>query len=451
MSKRFLLAGAAALASAGFAASSLGAAPSSAAWPAKPYPTVPSSKQVSITLLSYLPELGASATATLNGFISSFESAHPNIHVTVQALTGSTTNEAGFIQQDEAAGQTPDVVQDAFNDLKFDTSALGALNLDKVVGEPGVAAEFGGKYRYAPAVAKLGEVNGSVYGIPWTLSTPVLFYNASLFKQAGLNPANPPTNWTQVKADALQIKAKTGASGLANGCIGAAASGTDWCLQAILDSAGGSVMNSGQTALTFDAPRDVFALKTMQDLANSGVMVNLSSAQYVQAFAAGKLAMVLNTTALQSTLVGAAGGRFSIYVSKMPGFGTTAAVPTNSGSALFMLSKDKLKREADWELMQYLTSPAVMTAITENIGYPPLRPSLATAPSYLGTWAASNHYLQANLAQLEHITPWLAYPGPNFAAISTILTNAAASVAFQGANPSQVMAQAQSQATGLLK
>jgi multiple sugar transport system substrate-binding protein len=125
-------------------------------------------------------------------------------------------------------------------------------------------------------------------------------------------------------------------------------------------------------------------------------------------------------------------------------------VPTNSGSALFIMSKKSLQREADWELIQYLTSPASETAITENIGYVPLRPSIASAPQYLETWAKSNPYLYPNLYQLEHLTPWEAYPGPNYAAIDSDLVNAATNVIFQGADPQSTMLAAQAQAKALM-
>jgi len=411
---------------------------------------VPAGRQVSISFASYMPLFGTAGTNELNSLVSGFEQLHPNIHVTTEDEPSSGAI-AGQIQQDEVAGHTPDVVQDSFNDLKFITSSLGAADLDKVVGAASVKAEFGGQYPYAPAVAKLGVVNGDVYGIPWTLSTPVLFYNASLFSKAGLDPKSPPSNWAALQADAAKIKSATGAAGLENGCIGAGASGTDWCLQAIIDSAGGSVLNADQTQLTLDNPNTVFAMKEMQALANSGAMVNLSETQAIQAFAEGKLAMFLETSALTSTLVAADSGHFQMLAARMPGFGNKVATPTNSGSALFMLSKSKLAREADWELIQYLTSPASETTITENIGYPPLRPSIAQAPAYLETWANANQFLTANLFQLEHISPWLAYPGPNYAAITTIVTNAATNVAFEGASPTATMDSAQSQAEALVK
>jgi multiple sugar transport system substrate-binding protein len=327
---------------------------------------------------------------------------------------------------------------------------LGAANLDQVVGSARVQSLFGGPTPYATAVTKLAQVNGQVYGIPWTLSTPVLFYNSDLFTKAGLDPATPPATWAQVQADALKIKAATGAAGVVSGCIGAAAAGSDWCLQAILDSDGGSVMNQAQTALSFDSAGNVAALTAMQGLAKSGAMVNLSSAQMIAAFAAGKLAMVLDTSALAGSLLKAAGGRFTIKATPLPSFGSAPSVPTNSGSALFMLSKQKPEQEADFELMQWLTSAASETSITTNIGYPPLRPSIATMAQYLQSYSASNQFLAPNLAQLVKLTPWLAYPGPNYTSITTLLTNAAANIVFQGQAPAATLAAAQQQAEGLL-
>jgi multiple sugar transport system substrate-binding protein len=343
------------------------------------------------------------------------------------------------------------VAQDAFSDLHFLVSSLGAAPLDQVVGSGSVDALFGGTYPYAQPVTQLGQLNGHVYAIPWTLSTPVLFYNADLFKAAGLDPSQPPTNWDQVKADALQIKTKTGAMGLLNGCVGIAAGETDWCLQAILDSAGGSVETPDQTRLTFTDPKSVLALQTMRDLARSGAMTDMATAQWTQAFGAGKLGMVLNTSALQSTLIRVSKGHFAMRDTTMPGFGSNPAVPTNSGSGLFLLTKDKLRQEAGWELMQYLASPAVMTKVTENVGYPPLRPGLASAPQYLQSWAQTNPYVAPNIAQLARLTPWRSYPGPNFEQIAGILVDASTSIVFQGADAQATMAKAQSQASGLLK
>jgi multiple sugar transport system substrate-binding protein len=159
--------------------------------------------------------------------------------------------------------------------------------------------------------------------------------------------------------------------------------------------------------------------------------------------------MFLNTSALQSTLVAADAGNFTMDAAFEPGFGSSLATPTNSGSAIVMLSSSKFNREADWMLEQYLTSAATETSITENIGYVPLRTSITTAPQYLADWASNQQFVQPNIDQLNRVQPWLAYPGPNFATIMTDLQNAVTSAVFQNANVQSTMSGLQSTTAGL--
>lgn len=425
-------------------------ASASRAVPAAAFKPVPTNQQVGITFLSYLPAAFTQGASTVNGLIASFEASHPNIHVTVESAYPTIP----AVQQDAAAGNEPDVVQGTFDGWKYLVSGLGAIDLTKTFGQAQINDEWGGDYPYATPVQQLAVEKGDVYGIPWTLSTPVLFYNANLFEKAGLSPSDPPTTWAALKADAQKIKAATGASGLENGCIGLGVGTTlsDWCLQAIIDSAGGRLFNASGTKLNFDNSGTVYAMKVMKDLANSGVMVNLTGTQAYQAFASGKLAMMLQTSAVQATLLGLSqGGNFTLLDAKMPGFGAKPTAPTNSGSGLFILSKDSLKQRAAWELVRYLTSDAAMTTITESIGYPPLRPGLANSPTYLGAWKRTNTLVKANLAQLKVLVPYQGYPGPNYSQIVDTLANAATSIVFENGNSKSLLASAQSTAASMLQ
>ena len=47
--------------------------------------------------------------------------------------------------------------------------------------------------------------SGDLYGIPTGNYSLGLVYNKTLFKQAGLNPNDPPTTWAQVEQDAIAI------------------------------------------------------------------------------------------------------------------------------------------------------------------------------------------------------------------------------------------------------
>ena len=45
----------------------------------------------------------------------------------------------------------------------------------------------------------------TLYGLPTSNYTQGLIYNRTLFTEAGLNPADPPTTWAQVETDAAKI------------------------------------------------------------------------------------------------------------------------------------------------------------------------------------------------------------------------------------------------------
>ena len=411
---------------------------------------VPSTEHESLTLVSYLPLIGKSGGKTLSGLLAGFEKQHPNITVTVQVP--SATNGAAItatVQRDEAAGNTPDVVQSGLDMLRYlATGGLGGQDLSRLVAPSALAAEWGGPHPYPKSVQALGLVDGQLYAIPWVLSTPILFYNAALFRKAGLDPASPPTTWAQVQADALKIKRATGADGLSSCAAGAASVEVDWCTQAVIRSNGGTVTD-GQS-LAWTSPKTVAAVQTLGVLGQSGAMVNLSNTQTIQEFSQGKLAMVLNSSAAQASLAAAAGPAVQLMDTGLPAFGAARSVPTNSGSALAILAKAPDKQQAAWELIQYLTSDSSYTTITKQVGYAPLRTSLAGDPAFLPMGSQAQALARPNLDQLGRLVAWQDYAGPNFAQVEQLLEDAVASVAFQGQPAAAALAEAQGQAKSLL-
>ena len=55
--------------------------------------------------------------------------------------------------------------------------------------------------------------SGKLYGVPYLRSTPVLYYNKTLFKKAGLNPEEGPKNWEELASFSKQL-ASAGVNGL---------------------------------------------------------------------------------------------------------------------------------------------------------------------------------------------------------------------------------------------
>ncbi|UXN71841.1 ABC transporter substrate-binding protein [Devosia neptuniae] len=415
----------------------------STAIPALAQTMAPSIEQpVTITFYNYnlaAAGLGAEATQKL---INEFMVANPNVTVTGVPYSSA---DGSRIQADLAAGLPVDVVQTVFSDLDFSVTNFGAQALEDIVPAGEIAAHLQGMH---PNGTKLGVLNGKTYGLAYTFSTPVLFYNADLFRAAGLDPENPPKTWADVKLAALAIEEKTDAEGFTAGITGPGA--VDWLFQGVVRSNNGEVISRDRKTLKFAEPEAVEAVTMLRDLYDAGVYENYDSAGAVDAMASGSLGMYLQTSALQGSLVAGANGNYELRSSTMPRFGDKPTRPNNSGSALTIHTTDPLKQRAAWELMKFLTSEHGYTVITSEIGYLPLRPAIVTDPKYLAGWVAEHPLVAPNLEQLDRLEPWDPMPGPNYRQIGKTMMDAVEMSVFGGTDVAATLADAQANAQALM-
>ncbi|MEV0540103.1 MULTISPECIES: ABC transporter substrate-binding protein [Nocardia] len=416
-------------------------------------PELAADQQVSIVFESYSYGVAGAWTDTFNALIADFSAKHPNIKVTAQKPQGNSPNPAtdtvSSIQNQMVAGTPPDVAQLGFSDLDFTINQLKAKPLDQLVGAPAVKQNFdGARHAYAPRARTLDDWDGHTYGVPFVFSTPVLYLNASLFTEAGLDPAKPPTTWDEVTTAAKAIADRTGKGGVYIDCLTKTAK--DWCFQSLVRSNGGRVISEDRNSLTFaDAPA-VEVTKMAQNLVNTGSMPKLNQKQGYEAFGRGEIGMMLETSALQSIFVTGSKGKWDLRSAPMPGFGTKQAVPTNSGAGLHILSNDPAKQRAAWELIKHLTSEDSYKKIAQNIGYLPLRTGLLEEAGGLKEWADQNPLLRPNVAQLAAMEPWVSMPGNNYLQMRDGMMDAVEAVVFQGADPQSTLTAARTAGTELM-
>jgi multiple sugar transport system substrate-binding protein len=404
---------------------------------------IPAGKQVTIRLADYnLASAGIGAAGT-EQLIQEFEKLHPNIHVVGEPIP--STSIAPKVQAEVVAGNPPDVAQLGFGDLDFIVHDLNPVPLNALASPADIAAWAGGKYPFSPIALKLAAIDGVTYGAPYTFSTPILFYNGTLFKEAGLDPNKAPATWTDVKADALKIRQKTGKVGAAIDCLT-----FDWCFQSLVLSAGGRVLSPDRTKLTFAEPGAVSAVEMWQNLVQSGAGAPLDETEEFTDFGSGNMGMLLETSAIQSMFLAESQGKWELRAAREPAFTGHPVVPTNSGSALFVLTHDPVQERAAWEFIQFMTSAEGYTVITSKIGYLPLRPGIVNDPQYLKGWAAAHPMIQPNLAQLAVLQPWESFPGPNYHEVVTIMMQAVEQVVYHGANALKTLQAAEAQASGFM-
>ncbi|MFJ7175762.1 ABC transporter substrate-binding protein [Streptomyces massasporeus] len=136
------------------------------------------------------------------GLIAEFEKKNPGTRV--KWVDQPAEGYADKISADAAGGTLPDVVN-VSPDLVAPLAKAGlALDLDKA------APQY--KKEYLPGAWAGHRIPGlpGTYAFPWYLNTGPLFYNKSLFKEAGLDAEKPPTTYDDLFADALQLAKRSG-------------------------------------------------------------------------------------------------------------------------------------------------------------------------------------------------------------------------------------------------
>ncbi|MFD3313130.1 ABC transporter substrate-binding protein [Streptomyces sp. NPDC058694] len=135
------------------------------------------------------------------GLIADFEKKYPGTKV--KWVDQPAEGYADKISADAAGGTLPDVVN-VSPDLVAPLAKAGlALDLDKS------AAKY--KKEYLPGAWASHEIPGmeGTYAFPWYLNTGPLFYNKSLFKEAGLDASKPPKTYDELFDDALELAEKS--------------------------------------------------------------------------------------------------------------------------------------------------------------------------------------------------------------------------------------------------
>ncbi|WP_371528702.1 extracellular solute-binding protein [Streptomyces sp. NBC_01283] len=146
-----------------------------------------------VLVASYDKSVGSSIGDQWGGLVSAFEKAHPTVRIALERVPFDKLDRT--LARRVKDGEAPDIAQsNVFAPYAEDDQLYGASELFDIRTE----ADFTRSY------AEAGSVKHIQYGIPFLASTPRLFYNKALFKQAGLTGA--PTSWGELRAAAVALK-----------------------------------------------------------------------------------------------------------------------------------------------------------------------------------------------------------------------------------------------------
>lgn len=340
--------------------------------------------------------------ATVKELVDDFNKTHPDIEVTAKynpdMYKGLTQN----LQAAMASGKNPDVVQMGYSFLNYANDNLKYTDLNDLAKQDDKDKNF------LPNVLQLAQTDdGKQIGLPYSVSVPVLYINPDLFKQAGLDPDNPPKTWDEVKKDAKIIKDKTGNPGFFMQEYA-----DNWAQQAIIESNGGHMLKkeNGKTLAAFDSPEAAQAYQMLADMVKDGSGLHATNEEGFQAYLSGKLGMVCTTIGKRANFEKSA--NFKVVAAPFPVFDGKARKVPAGGNFLMCFSKDPAKQKAAWEFIKYLESNDALTKWSTGTGYLPPRKGMDKEGAFKKV-IDSNKNIQAALSTMPDLVKWASFPGQN--------------------------------------
>jgi multiple sugar transport system substrate-binding protein len=345
---------------------------------------------------------------TFEKIMKDFKQQHPDINVKFRAVYEGYEEGTNIILREAISGNLPDITMQGLN--------RQAILVEKGIArslEPFIAKEANfTKEGYHQAMLELGSFNNEVYGLPFSISLPVGYYNMDMMKKAGIEIL--PENWSEVIAACQKLRA----SGVKNPVFWGWNITGNWFMQSLLWTQDTPIIKDGK--LNIDNQEGLIALNTMKDIFRGCEMKNLAWKEALSSFAAGEVAMMYwSTSALGS--VERAKGDFEMKTHEFPGInGKPKGLPAGGNAALLVSSSNDPERlQAAWTFLKFITSGVGAAAVAETTGYMP--PNKAANEIILKDFYTQNPNKETAVRQLPLLREWMAYPGDKGLAVTQVI------------------------------
>lgn len=340
---------------------------------------------------------------TVEQLVSEFNAQSKDVEVVARYNPDMYKGLMQNLQAEVATGKSPAVVQIGWAFLDYFSNNFSYVEPQKVIDENFPEDKIFLQDNFLPNVLGLAKNSkGSQVGIPYSLSTPVLYINKDLLRQAGLDE-NGPKTWEELIVFANTIKEKTGKYGFYM-----QEPADNWAQQALMESNGARMMTNGKAS--FASEEGIQAYEAYADMvANKKSALHISWGEGVQSFINGNVGMLYTTIAQRANIQ--KGASFDVAAINSPAWqGKPKRLPAG-GCFLAITAKTKEEQKAAWEFEKFLYSVESMAAWTKGTGYVPPRKDVATAENGLKNFLVENKMMAAATTQMDGVVSWTSFPG----------------------------------------
>ena len=325
--------------------------------------TAPAVAETELTM--YYPiAVGGKLTEVVDGIVSDFEAANPDIKV--NAIYSGNYDDTRVRALSALASGDPAQLA-----VMFSIDAYDLIEQDLVMAFDDISGvDKNWLNSFYPALMANGNIEGKTWGIPFQRSTIVAYYNKDLFRAAGLDPEAPPTTWDEIISMGKTLT-KDGTYGLMIPSTGY----PYWMFQALAIQNGKEVMSNDGLTTYFDDQTVIDTLDFWKSLSTEHGIMPEGTVEWGtlrQAFLEGKTAMMWHSTGNLTAVKNNAS--FDFGVAELPA-NVRKGSPTGGGNFYVFKDTSAEERAAALKLIEFMTSPEQAAAWSIATGYMGVSPA----------------------------------------------------------------------------
>nr|WP_239544357.1 ABC transporter substrate-binding protein [Virgibacillus halotolerans] len=264
------------------------------------------------------------------------------------------------------------------------------------------------------AVVENHSIDGKLNSMPFNVSVQLMFYNADLFEQAGLDPNDPPQTFGEIQADAETLTTGENMKGFSIPLDSSFITNFFAVQDELMYNNDNGRSGEAPTETYLNSPVGKEIYNWISDMNEAGTFGNYgrtwSNTQL--AFSSGELAMYLDSSAVTGIWLDTLD--FKLKAAPFPIPDDVEWVGENQGGSELWLSNQATEeeQEAGWEFIKFMVSPEVQSEWAASTGYVPVTPESAEI-SPLKEAYNENEQLKVGYDVLQETEPSDATAGPS--------------------------------------
>ncbi len=228
----------------------------------------------------------------------------------------------------------------------------------------------------APGLMSAAAWDGKQYGVPMAFASMCMYYNKEHFREAGLDPENPPSTMEELEAAWKKLLKKDASGNVVRYPQAWGMKATVPMIPVVLWNHGAGIVGADGKGI-LDSPEAIKALELLQkaflDLSVSPL--GLTGQEADNLFAAGKASIEWNGP---WAINGFRSAGIDLGIAEVPAGPEGRA--TWAGDTVLVMNRESKAKDAVWKFMEYWNSRESQIYWSKTVAFPPTRTDVADSP-----------------------------------------------------------------------